>query len=170
MKNDGKAAAEALLELLYLAKKEGAEVTLVTLGPLTNLALALQADPELPLLLNELVVMGCCGNGRGNHGRVTEFNIHADPEAASEVFARSWTQLTVSSWDLTIFATVPWQYFDLLINEKTSNTEVGKFLGKISHLPYVQKRSTNSCSRGEVASSARSRSVAPKFHSWCHHL
>ena len=32
MKNDGKAAAEALLELLYLAKKEGAEVTLVTLG------------------------------------------------------------------------------------------------------------------------------------------
>ncbi|CAK9098061.1 Probable uridine nucleosidase 2 (Uridine ribohydrolase 2) [Durusdinium trenchii] len=82
------AAVTALRELLAVAKKEGAEVTLVTLGPLTNLASALKEDAELPLLLHDLVVMGCCGNGRGNHGRVTEFNIHADPEAAAEVFAR----------------------------------------------------------------------------------
>ncbi|CAK9053894.1 unnamed protein product [Durusdinium trenchii] len=139
------AAVTALRELLAVAKKEGAEVTLVTLGPLTNLASALKEDAELPLLLHDLVVMGCCGNGRGNHGRVTEFNIHADPEAAAEVFARSWPQLTVSSWDLTVFATVPWPRFDQLLR---SETQVGKFLAAISQLPYVQKRQTSSCSRG----------------------
>ncbi|CAL1143595.1 unnamed protein product [Cladocopium goreaui] len=142
-----RAAADALLALLREAQMEEAEVTLVTLGPLTNLALALKAEPELPLLLNDLWVMGGCGNARGNHGRVTEFNIHADPEAASDVFARPWSQLTVTSWDLMTFATVPWRTFDATIQRATS--QVGRFLAKISHLPYVQKRSTTSCSRGQ---------------------
>jgi len=48
--------------------------------------------------------------------------------------------LTVSSWDLTIFATVPWQYFDLLINEKTSNTEVPR-LGEFFHRQPLRRLS-----------------------------
>lgn len=63
--------------------------------------------------------MGCCGNGRGNQGRVTEFNVHADPEAAQEVFKAAWPRLTVSSWDLTIYATVPWRYFDRLLTARS---------------------------------------------------
>ncbi|CAE7379051.1 NSNH [Symbiodinium sp. CCMP2456] len=140
-------AVAELLALAQRARQEGADLILVTLGPLTNLALALRENPKLPEMLTEVFVMGCCGNGRGNHGRVTEFNVHADPEAAAEVFAASWERLTVASWELTVLATVPWQRFDRLL---ASNSEVGKFLAAIAHLPYVQKRSTTSCSRGQL--------------------
>ncbi|CAE7939083.1 NSNH [Symbiodinium sp. KB8] len=146
----GTGAPGAVAELLALAQRarhEGADLILVTLGPLTNLALALRENPKLPEMLTEVFVMGCCGNGRGNHGRVTEFNVHADPEAAAEVFAASWERLTVASWELTVLATVPWPRFDRLL---ASNSEVGKFLAAIAHLPYVQKRSTTSCSRGQL--------------------
>ncbi|CAJ1362972.1 unnamed protein product, partial [Effrenium voratum] len=139
-------AVPALRQLLARARAEGTEVTVVMLGPLTNLALALREETELPQMISELFVMGCCGNGRGNHGRVTEFNVHADPEAAQEVFAAPWSRLTVSSWDLTVLATVPWPSFDALL---ATPTQVGKFFKAICHLPYVQRRSTASCSRSQ---------------------
>ncbi len=55
----------------------------VVTGPLTNLALALRAEPALPTLLRRLVIMG----GAFDDQRVAEWNIRVDPEAASEVFA-----------------------------------------------------------------------------------
>ncbi|MFA5709131.1 nucleoside hydrolase [Mycolicibacterium sp.] len=64
----------------------GELIGLVT-GPLTSLALALRADPELPRLLRRLVIMGGSFDYRGNTSPVTEWNIHVDPEAAAEVFA-----------------------------------------------------------------------------------
>jgi purine nucleosidase len=59
----------------------------VATGPLTNLALALRAEPALPTLLRRLVVMGGAFDHVGNVTPVAEFNIWADPEAAAEVFA-----------------------------------------------------------------------------------
>ncbi|MBO0883104.1 MAG: nucleoside hydrolase, partial [Mycobacterium sp.] len=59
----------------------------VATGPLTNLALALRAEPALPTLLRRLVVMGGSFDHLGNTTPVAEFNIFADPEAAAEVFA-----------------------------------------------------------------------------------
>jgi purine nucleosidase len=59
----------------------------VVTGPLTNLALALHTEPELPRLVRRLVIMGGAFGYRGNVSPVTEFNIGADPEAAAEVFA-----------------------------------------------------------------------------------
>ncbi len=55
-------------------------------GPLTNLALALRAEPALPTLLRRLVIMGGSFGPRRNATRATEFNIRYDPEAAAEVF------------------------------------------------------------------------------------
>jgi purine nucleosidase len=54
-------------------------ITLVTLGPLTNLALALLHDPSLPQLVSECVIMGGVGQGPGNITPVAEYNIWADP-------------------------------------------------------------------------------------------
>lgn len=62
----------------------GRLVGLVT-GPLTNLALAVRAEPALPTLLRRLVVMGGAYDYRGNAAPVTEWNIGVDPEAAAEV-------------------------------------------------------------------------------------
>ncbi len=65
----------------------GTLVGLVT-GPLTNLALALRAEPELPTLLKRLVIMGgAFGDPDIEANPMAEWNIRVDPDAASEVFA-----------------------------------------------------------------------------------
>ena len=76
------------------------EITLVTLGPLTNVALALLLDPELAQLVRECVIMGGIGQGYGNVTPVAEFNIWVDPEAASIVFA-SGMPITMVGWDIS---------------------------------------------------------------------
>jgi len=65
------------------------EVTLVAVGPLTNVALALRQEPRIAQAVRRLVVMG----GSYTDGNITpaaEFNIHADPDAAAEVVAAAW--------------------------------------------------------------------------------
>jgi len=59
-------------------------------GPLTNLALALRKEPELPTLMRQLVIMGGAYDYRGNTNPVAEWNIAFDPEAAAEVLA-AWS-------------------------------------------------------------------------------
>ena len=66
------------------------EIELVTLGPLTNLALAVQREPALPRLLRGYTLMGGAYGVSGNTTPTTEWNIHCDPEAAAIVF-RAWT-------------------------------------------------------------------------------
>lgn len=63
------------------------EVTLVALGPLTNVAVALEREPRLLSLLRRLVIMGGCFRVAGNTAPRTEWNMHVDPEAAKAVFA-----------------------------------------------------------------------------------
>jgi purine nucleosidase len=66
------------------------EITLVATGPLTNIALALRREPRLPLWVRDFVIMGGSA-GRGNMTPAAEYNIWADPEAASVVFGAGWT-------------------------------------------------------------------------------
>ena len=61
-------------------------ITLLAVGPLTNVATAFALAPDLPGLLQNLVIMGGSTVG-GNATAAAEFNIHADPEAAARVFA-----------------------------------------------------------------------------------
>ncbi|MGL6236855.1 MAG: nucleoside hydrolase [Segniliparus sp.] len=81
-------AAEAWVEAART--RPGELVGLVT-GPLTNLALALRAEPELPRLLRRLVIMGGAFDHPGNTTPAAEWNIHVDPEAAKEVFD-AWSE------------------------------------------------------------------------------
>lgn len=67
------------------AKKYEGELTIVAIGPLTNLALAIAKYKALPKLLKRIVVMGGAAVG-GNVTPSAEFNIYADPEAADMVF------------------------------------------------------------------------------------
>ncbi|QBJ98425.1 nucleoside hydrolase [Rhodococcus sp. ABRD24] len=77
-------AAQAWVDLTRT--HPGELVGLVT-GPLTNLALAVRMDPDLPRRLRRLVVMGGAFGHPGNTTPVAEWNISVDPEAAAEVFA-----------------------------------------------------------------------------------
>ena len=73
------------------ARKRPGEITLVTLGPLTNLAVALEREPSLPRLLRRHVLMGGAFGAQGNTTPTTEWNIHCDPEAARICF-RTWAE------------------------------------------------------------------------------
>jgi purine nucleosidase len=79
------------------------EITLVAVGPLTNVALALRREPALVSAVRDFVIMGG-SSARGNVTPAAEFNIAADPEAAGEVFAAGWT-VTMVGLDVTLQAT-----------------------------------------------------------------
>ena len=72
------------------ARRRPGEITLVTLGPLTNLAVALEREPALPHLLKGFALMGGAFGAAGNTTPTTEWNVHCDPEAAQQVF-RAWS-------------------------------------------------------------------------------
>jgi purine nucleosidase len=75
------------------------QITLVALGPLTNVALALRREPALATALRRLVLMGGTANAPGNVTPTTEFNIWTDPEAASIVF-HTGAPVTMVGWEL----------------------------------------------------------------------
>jgi purine nucleosidase len=72
------------------ARRRPGDIMLVTLGPLTNLAVALEQEPSLPRLLRGYTLMGGAFGVSGNTTPTTEWNIHCDPDAARIVF-RAWT-------------------------------------------------------------------------------
>src|SRR6185436_13268445 len=96
-------AEHGVLALIRLANESPGELTLVAIGPLTNLALALRLDPQLPQKYKRLVVMGGAIRSAGNMPPrpSTEFNIFTDPEAAAIVF-EGWPGLSLISWETTL--------------------------------------------------------------------
>ncbi len=72
--------------ILREARATGADITLVAVGPLTNLARCVQAEPEAMRNVREIVIMGGVFDRPGNVSLCAEFNIYADPHAAAIVF------------------------------------------------------------------------------------
>src|SRR5579863_8436749 len=100
----GKEREGAVEAILRLSQAEP-DLTLVTLGPLTNIALALKRDPELAERIGRCVVMGgapCC---EGNVTPAAEYNIWVDPEAARAVF-RSKLPIEMIGWHVSRGASV----------------------------------------------------------------
>jgi inosine-uridine nucleoside N-ribohydrolase len=94
------APVDAVTCLLDRVRHAPGELTLVALGPLTNLAQALRRDSRVVHQLAEVVIMGGAVTVPGNVTPVAEFNIYVDPEAAREVFA-SGLPLTLIGLDVT---------------------------------------------------------------------
>jgi len=69
------------------AREHSGELVGLVLGPHTNLALALEIEPELPRLLRRLHIMGGAINHRGNTAPTTEWNVAVDPDAAQRTLA-----------------------------------------------------------------------------------
>src|SRR5205823_3548467 len=90
------------------AAAAGEQVDLLTIGPLTNLALALEQSPGIVDGIGQLTIMGGTVFGRGNVTPAAEFNIFADPEAAAIVF-RAALDTVVVPWEpcVTHFLTGP---------------------------------------------------------------
>ena len=83
---DRRWAPDLIIEMVRAAPHQ---LTLITLGPLTNIALALEKDPGIVPLVERVVMMGGSISG-GNVTPAAEFNIYVDPEAAQLVFKAGW--------------------------------------------------------------------------------
>jgi len=83
-----------------MARLHPDEVTLIAIGPLTNLALGLQKDPEGMKKLKEIIIMGGAVRVKGNVTPHAEFNIFVDPRAARRVF-ESGLPITLVPLDVT---------------------------------------------------------------------
>ena len=90
-------AVELILSLL---SESPGKISIVALGPLTNIALALEANPTAFAQVQEVILMGGAVNGIGNVTETAEFNFYADPDAASQVI-RSGTPIAVIGLDVT---------------------------------------------------------------------
>lgn len=87
-------------KLIELAEAHDGQLVLVTLGPLTNIALALAKRPTIASRIRRCYMMGGASDNYGNITPVSEFNIWADPEAAEIVFA-SGMPITIIGWDIS---------------------------------------------------------------------
>ncbi|MCY3927715.1 MAG: nucleoside hydrolase [Acidobacteria bacterium] len=93
---DGRFAPDLIIEMVH---RMPGEITLVPIGPLTNIALALHKDPGIVPLVKEVVIMGGSIT-EGNVTAVAEANIYNDPEAAHAVFHAGW-KVTMVGLDVT---------------------------------------------------------------------
>jgi len=101
-------------------------VTIIALGPLTNVARAMARDPEIASMIGAIHMMG--GSlASGNVTPAAEFNIYCDPEAAQAVF-RSATTKTLVPLDITSRVIMTYGQFDQLPGQLTPT---GKFLREI---------------------------------------
>jgi len=88
-------------QIVRLARSHPGELTLLALGPLTNVALAVLLEPDLPNLLRSVVVMGGAVTVPGNITPYAEANFHNDPEAADLVLSAGFPDLILVGLDAT---------------------------------------------------------------------
>lgn len=108
------------------------EITLVPVGPLTNIGLALLLAPEIVSKVKEVVIMGGSAYDRGNATPAAEANVHNDPEATRLVFTAGWP-LTMVGLDVTHRCIMTKAYLDDLARTGNPATDL---IGNI--LPFYQ--------------------------------
>jgi inosine-uridine nucleoside N-ribohydrolase len=129
--------ASAAEQLVTLARAHPGELTLLAIGPLTNLGLALLLEPSLPELVRGVVVMG---GAFGHHGNITshaEANIWHDPEAAELVLSAGWP-VTLVPLDVTHATALDGTWLDRLA---AASGEVARFADRLleSYVAWYRK-------------------------------
>ncbi|GAB2702256.1 nucleoside hydrolase [Aliiglaciecola sp. 3_MG-2023] len=138
---DPRSSAQYIVDM---ARKHPGEITLVAIGPLGNLALALRLEPELPDLVKGVVIMGGAAFVKGNVTPVAEANIWNDAHAAEIVFAASWD---LKMFGLDVTNDVPFT-LDFLDELEAKNPKFGGFVKKSSQFYvdfYSQDRDDRVC-------------------------
>lgn len=108
------------------------EVTLLTLGPLTNVELACERAPDFLDLLKGLVCLGGTVECGGDVTATAEFNIYSNPEAARHVLLSPATK-TLVPLDISMQAILTFEQFDRLLT--STQFSLGRFLGQL--LPFA---------------------------------
>ncbi len=114
-------------------RAEPHRVTIICLGPLTNVARAFQRDPDLPTLVDRIVMTGGAVNGVGDVTAAAEYNMHFDASSARLVFQSPVTKVLVPL-DVTRLIKFTLDFVDRVPAE---STRVGVFLRRI--LPFIYR-------------------------------
>ena len=117
------AAGGAVELMLRLSHEHAGALEIVAVGPLTNLAAALDADPTLPERIRQVTIMGGAALAAGNVSDTAEANIWHDPEAAQAVFDAPW-ELTMVGLDVTMTS--------LITDEHRARLAAGGAVGRFS--------------------------------------
>lgn len=132
---DPRSSAQFIVDM---ARQHPGEITIVAIGPLGNLALALRLEPELPKLIKGVSIMGGAAFVPGNVTPVAEANIWNDAHAAAIVFAADW-KVTMFGLDVTLKTPFTPAFLDEL---EARNDKLGGFVKKVSQF-YVDFYSAN---------------------------
>jgi purine nucleosidase len=115
-----KPAAQFIVETILA---QPGEITLLPIGPLTNVALALRLEPRIVTLVKQVVIMGGAATVPGNASPVAEANIFNDPEAARIVFGAGWN-LTMVGLDVTHKTIMSGTFLRELVRVKNPATDL----------------------------------------------
>ncbi|XP_066521204.1 uncharacterized protein si:ch211-201h21.5 [Hoplias malabaricus] len=110
----------AVNAIIRLVNEHPGQVSLVALGPLTNLALAVKLDPSIPQKLKDLHIMGGNMEGKGNVTPCAEFNFIMDPESAYIVLEEYLCPTHIATWEFTCRNKLSWEFFDKLVSQDTA--------------------------------------------------
>nr|WP_306265215.1 nucleoside hydrolase [Pararhizobium sp. IMCC3301] len=138
---DPRSAAQFICDMADL---HGKELILCPVGPLTNLAHALDLDPALPGKIGGVVLMGGAVTVPGNVNSYAEANIHNDPHAAEMVFAAAW-DVRVIGLDVTEQILCSLQHLEEIA---AASPQIGGFLRDVSAFYirfYQQARAFDGC-------------------------
>ena len=124
---DPRRAAQFIVDMIMA---NPGQMTIVALGPLTNVALAVSLEPRIAEHVKRVVLMGGAVNARGNASAVAEANIRNDPEAAHIVFNAPWP-VTMVGLDVTSQVIMTPEYIDTL---RSAGNRFTDFIGQI--LPH----------------------------------
>lgn len=130
--------------IVRMANQHPGEITLVAIGPLTNIALAVSLDPQLPTKLKQLIVMGGTVDAPGNVTPLAEANFFNDPHAANQVLAHDWPVVLIGL-DVTMQTLLTDEHFAQLRDNAGS---MGKFLWDSSRF-YIDFYTSRFTARGE---------------------
>jgi len=127
----------AAVALIKLAKENPGDLSLIAIGPLTNLALSIHLEPNLPKLYKELVIMGGAYLSKGNTKNYpAEFNILADPDAAHVVFEK-WHGFRMVTWETTLAHGIP---SETILKLSHNDNPRSKFLNKLMSRVEIYKK------------------------------
>ncbi len=138
---DSRSAAELIVDLI---RQHPGEISLLPIGPLTNIALALQLAPDIVELVDEVIIMGGAVNVAGNVSPFSEANIWNDPHAAQQVLSADWP-VTLNGLDVTHQVIFTLDYLDKLAQ---LSPQCGGFLRDASRFYadfYRQRNGFNGC-------------------------
>lgn len=114
--------------LIKTVKENPDQITLVAIGPLTNIACAIKKDKDFAKNVQSLILMGGSAN-KGNITPYAEFNFYKDPDAAKIVFDANFKQIIMMGLDVTTKLPLDQKLENLLQN---MNNELADFLFKIT--------------------------------------